>query len=248
MIRSRTGASRANGTVELSSARASPSTSPRTSSCGRCRSSSPGSRAANTSPTGSASSRRATKASVSAEVRSSHCASSTTHSSGRCSAASETRLSTARPTRNRSGASPGLRPKTIRSASRCGPGSRSSRSRSGAHSWCRLAKASSISDSTPTARATVTSERRLDEVLQQRRLPDPGLAAQHQRPALAAADVIDQVVQLGALVGAPEEAHVRQASQMQTREPTRVHTGATGRGREQACRRPNQRRGQRRSS
>ena len=41
---------------------------PRTSSSGRCRSSSPGSRAANTSPTGSANSRRATNASVNAEL------------------------------------------------------------------------------------------------------------------------------------------------------------------------------------
>ena len=115
-ILSRTVTSRVRVTVEPSRARASPAASPRTSSCGRCRSSSPGSRAANTNPTGSASRRRATKASVSAEVRSSHCASSTTHSSGRCSATSERRLSTARPTRKRSGASPGLRPKTIRSA------------------------------------------------------------------------------------------------------------------------------------
>ena len=83
MILSRTRSSNANCTDELSSARASPSTRPCTSRSGTCRSSSPGSRAANTSPTGSASSRRATNASVSAEVWSSHCASSTTHSRGR---------------------------------------------------------------------------------------------------------------------------------------------------------------------
>ena len=41
--------------------------------------------------------------------------------------------------------------------------------------------------------------RRRDQVLQQRRLPDPGLAAQHQRPALAATDRRDQVVQQRAL-------------------------------------------------
>ena len=57
-------------------------------------------------------------------------------------------------------------------------------------------------------------ERGFDEVLEQRRLPDPGLTTQYQRPTLAAADVIDQIGQLCALVGAPEEAHVRQASQM----------------------------------
>ena len=60
-IRSRTCRSTANRTDALNSARASPFSSPRTSSSGRCRNSSPGSRAANTSPTGSASRRRATK-------------------------------------------------------------------------------------------------------------------------------------------------------------------------------------------
>ena len=110
MIRSRTRSSSWNRTAEPSRARASPSRRPRTSSSGTCWSSSPGSRAANTSPTGSASRRRATKASVSADAWSSHCASSTTHSSGCSSAASESRLSTARPTRNRSGAAPGAQP------------------------------------------------------------------------------------------------------------------------------------------
>ena len=43
--------------------------------------------------------------------------------------------------------------------------------------------------------------RRLDQVLQQRRLPDPGLALQHQRPALALADRRDQPVQQRALAG-----------------------------------------------
>jgi hypothetical protein len=141
-----------------STARASPFSSPRTSSSGRCRNSSPGTRAANTSPTGSASRRRATKPSVNAEVWSSHCASSTTHNRGRSSAASDNKLSTARPTRNRSGAGPAVRPKTVRSASRCGPGNRSRRSSSGTHNWCRPANASSISDSTPTARSTVRSD------------------------------------------------------------------------------------------
>ena len=183
-IRSRTCRSTANRTDALNSARASPFSSPRTSSSGRCRNSSPGTRAANTSPTGSASRRRATKPSVNAEVWSSHCASSTTHNRGRSSAASDNKLSTARPTRNRSGAGPAARPKTVRSASRCGPGNRSTRSSSGTHNWCRPANASSISDSTPTARSTVKSDADCDQVLQQRRLPDPGLAANHQRPTL----------------------------------------------------------------
>jgi hypothetical protein len=48
--------------------------------------------------------------------------------------------------------------------------------------------------------------RRVDQVLQQRRLADPGLATQNQRPTLAAADVSDQAVQQGALSGPPEQA------------------------------------------
>jgi hypothetical protein len=44
-------------------------------------------------------------------------------------------------------------------------------------------------------------------VLEQRRLPDPRLAANHQRPALAPADVIDQAVQLSALLSPTEKAH-----------------------------------------
>jgi hypothetical protein len=65
-------------------------------------------------------------------------------------------VSTASPTRNRSGAAPSRRPERDPSASRCGPGRPSRRSSSGAHSRCRPANASSISDSTPTALATCT--------------------------------------------------------------------------------------------
>ena len=77
---------------------------------------------------------RATNASACAEARSSHCASSTTQTSGRSPATSDSRLRTARPTAKRSGASPSRRLNAVRSASRCGPGRRSSRSRNGAHS------------------------------------------------------------------------------------------------------------------
>ena len=133
MIRSRTRSSSLNRSVERSSARASPLRKPRTSSPSTCWSSKPGSRAANTNPTRSASRRRATKASVNAEARSSHCASSTTHSSGRCSASAANKLSTANPTRNRSGAVPSLSPNTVSSARRCGAGSSSMRSSNGAH-------------------------------------------------------------------------------------------------------------------
>jgi hypothetical protein len=50
-------------------------------------------------------------------------------------------------------AGPALMPNADRSASRCGPGTASSRSSIGAHSWCSPAKASSISDWTPPARS-----------------------------------------------------------------------------------------------
>ena len=49
-------------------------------------------------------------------------------------AASESNLNTPRPSRNRSGAGPALSPNTTRNASRCGDGSRSTRSSSGPHS------------------------------------------------------------------------------------------------------------------
>ena len=105
-IRSRTCSSSRNPTAERSSARASWSGKPRTSRSASPRNCSPGSRAAKISPTGSASSRRAANASTCADARSSHCASSTTHSSGRSSATSDSKVSTASPTRNRSGAVP----------------------------------------------------------------------------------------------------------------------------------------------
>ena len=64
-------------------------------------------------------------------------------------------VNAARPTRNRSGASPSVSPNAIRNASRCGSGSRSTPPSSGAHSWCSPAYANSISDSTPVARTTL---------------------------------------------------------------------------------------------
>jgi hypothetical protein len=66
-------------------------------------------------------------------ARSSHCASSITHKTGRSAATSARRLSVASPTRNRSGAPPACSPNATPSASRCGPGSRSSQSSIGAH-------------------------------------------------------------------------------------------------------------------
>ncbi len=101
-----------------------PRASPSTTSSGNPARSSLGARAANTSPTDSASRRRATNARTCADARSSHCSSSTRQISGRSSATSESRLRTARPTKKRSGAGPGLTPNAVRSASRCGTGRR----------------------------------------------------------------------------------------------------------------------------
>ena len=153
MIRSRTRSSSGTRITEPSSSRAASADRPRTSSSGKPPKSPPGSRAAASNPTGSASSLRATNASTWDDARSSHCESSITHSSGRCSATADSRLSTARPTRNRSGASPSRNPNATPSAARCGPGNRSSSPSIGAHTWCRAANASSISDSTPDTRA-----------------------------------------------------------------------------------------------
>ena len=187
-IRSRTASSSANGTAESSSARASPFTRPRTSSSGRCRSSSPGSRAANTSPTGSANSRRATKASVSADAWSSHCASSTMHSSGRSLGRLGEQAEHGEADQERSGAGPALRPKTIRErvALRCRQPLEPVEQRR-----AQLMQAGERQlhlGLHPAARATVRSGRGRDEVLEQRRLADPGLAAQDQRAALAPAE------------------------------------------------------------
>jgi hypothetical protein len=105
-------------------------------------------------PTESAPRRRAAKVRACADVRSSHWKSSIRHSSGSSVATCDSRLSTARPMRNPSGAGPVLRPKVVRSASRWGAGRASRCASSGPHSWCSPAKGSSISEWTPTARTT----------------------------------------------------------------------------------------------
>ena len=198
-IWSRTRASNGPASTESSSARASASGSPPTTSSGSPPRSPPGARVPNTTPTDSAPSRRAANASTCADARSSHCASSTRHTSGCFAAASASRPSTASPTRNRSGTGPALMPNAVRTAAACGPGSTSSRSSSGAHTWCSPAKASSISDWTPAARTTWQSDRPPGQVVQQRRLARPRLAVHHQRPALTRADRLDQLVKRGAL-------------------------------------------------
>ena len=154
MIRSRTRASSGPASADSSSVRAASSCSPPTSSSANPASSSPGSRAANTRPTGSAASRRAVNPSTWAEARSSQCTSSTRHISARSPATSDSKPSTASPSRNRSGGGPAATPSAVSNASRCGTGSCPARLSIGAHSWCSPANASSISDCTPTTRTT----------------------------------------------------------------------------------------------
>ena len=72
-----------------------------------------------------------------------------THSSGWSSAASDSSVSAASPTRNRSGGGPASRPNAIFMASRCGAGSAGSSAMNGTSSWCRAANSRLISDSTP---------------------------------------------------------------------------------------------------
>lgn len=175
-IRSRTRSSSGPLTTLASSSRASGSSSPGTTSSG-----SPskyrapnGLRTAKTRPTDSAPRRRATNVSACAVATSSHCASSKMQTSGRSSATADSRLRAARPTRNRSGESPLRKPNAVPSASRCGPGSRSTRSRNGAHSWCNPAYASSISDSTPAARAIAHPDACCSRYSNNALLPTPG--------------------------------------------------------------------------
>ena len=68
------------------------------------------------------------------------------------------------------------------------------RSNIGAHSWCSPAKANSISDWIPAARATRHPDARSDQVLQQRRLSHARLAPHHQSPALAAPTAREQPI------------------------------------------------------
>ncbi len=140
--------------TEANSWRASASASPCTCSVGRLANSSLDARAAKTRPTRSASSRRAASPSACIDARSSHCTSSMRQSKGSSSPTAARRLKTAKPTKNRSGGPLSRRPNAARNASRCGAGTRSNRSSSGAHSRCRPAYGSSISDSIPLARTT----------------------------------------------------------------------------------------------
>ena len=92
-------------------------------------------------------------------------------------------------------ASPARRPNAVASASRCGAGSRSSLSNSGAQSWCSPANTSSISRLDADRMEYPAARCPLGHVFQQRRLAHTRLAAHHQRLALACADGADQQVE-----------------------------------------------------
>ena len=93
----------------------SPASPDRRRVCGPRRSSPPGRREAGARRTPSACS----------DARSTHCASSMMQTVGRSAPASPSSVSTARPTRRRSGAAPSRRPSATRSAFFCGSGNRS---------------------------------------------------------------------------------------------------------------------------
>jgi hypothetical protein len=175
-IRATTRVSSGPWTTWRSSAWASRPGSPDTISTGRPASSplSSTSRAAKTSSTDSACRRRPTKANAWADARSSHWPSSIKATIGRCPLASDRRLRTAKPTRNRSGAAPDVSPNAALIASRWGPGRRSSPPSSGATSWWRPAYASSISACTPAARSTRQPDARSTTYSRSDDLPTPG--------------------------------------------------------------------------
>ena len=172
-IRSRTRSSSLNGTAERSSARASPfdqAAAPRAPAAARAP------RPARAPRTRSHRLRLQATGDERERPRrgwSSHCASSTTHSSGRSSAVSESRLSAARATRNRSGARAGAEPEHDLSASRCGAGSRS-RPVEQRHTQLVQAGKRKLHLRLDAHRPNDRQVRgRFDQVLQQRRLPDP---------------------------------------------------------------------------
>ena len=115
-IRSRTRSSSGPVTTVASNSRASRSSSPPTASSGnpsKCRSPL-GSRTAKTNPTDSAPRRRATNANACAEASVEPLRVVDDADAAACSSAtSESRLRTARPTRNRSGASPSRKPNAV---------------------------------------------------------------------------------------------------------------------------------------
>ena len=200
-IRSRTRSSSGPATTVASSSRASRSSSPPTASSGnpsKCRSPL-GSRTARTSPTDSAPKRRATNASACAEAASSHCASSTMQTSGRSSATSDSRLKTARPTRNRSGALAVAQTErgAERIALRTGKALEAIQERRTQLLQPRVRELHLRLD--PGRPGDAAPGRVRHQILQQRALADAGLPAQHQRPARTSAHARHQLIQRRAL-------------------------------------------------
>ena len=137
--------------------------------------------------TESAPSRRATNASTSTEERSSHWASSTRHSSGQLLGRLGQQAEHRQPDEETVGLGARAQPEGRRERVALWGGKRSSRCSSGPHSWCRPAKGSSISDSDPDRADDAAAIGALGGVIQQRGLPAPAVAAEHQdrtRPGL----------------------------------------------------------------
>ena len=111
------------------------------------------------------------------------------------------RAASARPARRGSGPAcrPPLSPNAVASASRWGPGRRSSRPSIGAHSWCNPANASSLSASTPAALATRQHAARLDTYSNSAVFPTPASPRRTSTRLSPAPDVRDQPVQCLAL-------------------------------------------------
>ena len=96
-------------------------------------------------------------------------------------------------------------PNATLSPRRCGSASAPSPPSSGAHSWCSPAKASSISDSTPAARATRKPGGLGNQGAQQRGLADARLAPHHHDGALAVAHVGDELPEDLQLIDSAEQ-------------------------------------------
>ena len=178
-IRSRTRSSSRPAIAESSSARASPSLRPSTTSSGSPQTLVAAHARANTIPTRSASRRRArTQASAPRLIQPLRVIDDTPAAAPR----PPPRTGSAPPARRETGPAPppSLSPNAIPSASRCGPGSCSSRSSIGAHSCCRPGERQLHLGLHPRPPARRDILPPLDQVFQQRGLPEPRLAPQDQ--------------------------------------------------------------------
>ena len=193
--------------ADASSERASSSASPSTTSSGRPASSSTsvGSRTANTMAIRSASRRRATNASVCAEARSSHCASSTRHTSGsllgRVGQQAQDRQGDEEAVRGGAVLQPERRPQRI--ALRAGQSVEPVE-----HRRAQLVQPGERElhlglDARDPGDAALRGP--LGDVLQQRGLADPRLAAQDQHRALPGPDALQLTVQHLALVASTSQ-------------------------------------------